>query len=218
VALSSDVAGGWGILGGTFDPVHYAHLAIAEQTRETLRLAGVWFVPAGEPPHKRGRPITPIDDRVEMVRLAIEDNPRFMLSRAEADRSGASYTVDTLEAMARRDPDVVRVLIVSAEALRGFPDWRDPSRILELSHVAVVPRRGYGRPDVAWLTERFPGAEHRFVFLDGPDLGHSASAIRALAAEGRSIRYLVPTAVEAYIHERRLYRPTPTPVTTTMEV
>src|ERR687895_2353767 len=148
-----------------------------------------------------------------MVRLAIEDNPRFMLSRAEADRSGASYTVDTLEAMARRDPDVVRVLIVSAEALRGFPDWRDPSRSLGLSHVAGVPRRGYGRPDVAWLTERFPGAEHRFVFLDGPDLGHSASAIRALAAEGRSIRYLVPTAVEAYIHERRLYQAEPVAAT-----
>ena len=215
VALSRDVAGGWGILGGTFDPVHFAHLAIAEQTRETLRLAGVSFVPAGDPPHKRGRPITPVDDRVEMVRLAIADNPRFMLSRVEADRPGASYTVDTLEAVSRRDPEVVRVLIVSAEALRGFPDWRRPERILELSHVAVVPRRGYGRPDEAWLAEHFPGAEDRFIFLDGPDLGHSASTIRALAAEGRSIRYLVPTAVEAYIQERKLYRPAPV---TPMEV
>ena len=204
--------GGWGILGGTFDPVHYAHLAIAEQTREALGLAGVLFVPASIPPHKPDRVVTPAEDRVAMVALAIADNPAFRLSRVEVDRSGASFSVDTLEQLLADPPEPWRpapgfLFILSAEAVLELPTWHEPDRLLELCRLAVVPRRGYPRLDRGWVGREFPGREDRFVFLDGPDLGHSASDIRARVAAGSSIRYLVPPAVEAYIRAHALYQP-----------
>jgi nicotinate-nucleotide adenylyltransferase len=198
------------VLGGTFDPVHFAHLAIAEQTREALDLEVVLFVPAGIPPHKRDQLVTPPSHRVAMLEIAIAGNPRFRLSRLEVDRPGPSYAVDTLQELATRSQSEGRpepVMILSAEALRGLNTWRDPDRVLEHCRVAVVPRRGYGTPGPPWLAEHFPGREARFTFLDGPDLGHSASDIRRRASEGRSIRYLVPAAVEAYIAEHTLYPP-----------
>jgi nicotinate-nucleotide adenylyltransferase len=202
--------GAWGILGGTFDPIHYAHLAIAEQARETLELAGVLFVPAGMPPHKTDRAVTAPSHRVAMVELAIAGNPGFRLSRAEIDRPGRSYAVDTLQGLLREppapfDPSAGFVFVLSVEALVGLRDWREPERLLRLCRLAVVPRRGYPTPGRSWVAEHFPGSEDRVIFLDGPDLGHSASTIRARAATGRSIRYLVPPAVEAYIHDHALY-------------
>ncbi len=198
----------WGVLGGTFDPVHFAHLAIAEQTREALDLERVLFVPAGLPPHKSDQLVTQPTHRVAMVELAISDNACFRLARLEVDRPGPSYAVDTLEVLAaesRSEGRPAPVMIVSAEALRGLTAWRDPERVLDLCRMAVVPRRGYPTPGAPWLAEHFPGREDRFVFLDGPDLGHSASDIRRRVSEGRSIRYLVPEAVEAYIAEHSLY-------------
>jgi len=200
----------WGVLGGTFDPVHFAHLAIAEQTREALDLETVLFVPAGIPPHKRDQLVTGTSHRVVMLELAIAGNPCFRLSRLEVDRPGPSYAVDTVAELAKRSRSEGRpepVMILSAEALRGLNTWRDPERVLDLCRVAVVPRRGYPTPGPPWLAEHFPGREARFTFLDGPDLGHSASDIRRRASEGRSIRYLVPEAVESYIAEHALYPP-----------
>ncbi len=195
------------MLGGTFDPIHYAHLAIAEHAREELDLASVAFLPAATPPHKRDMPVTAAEHRVAMVQLAIADNPWFRLSRLELDRPGPSYLVETLERLAtERGEGGEHVFILSAEALAEMPRWRDPARILELSTVAVVPRRGYPVPSRAWLQEHFPGQKDRLVFLKGPELGHSASEIRRLVGEGRSIRYLVPPDVEAYIHRHGLYR------------
>jgi nicotinate-nucleotide adenylyltransferase len=200
----------WGILGGTFDPIHLGHLAIAERTRETLDLAGIVFVPAAQPPHKQGLDISPASDRVAMVELAVAGHPCFRVSRVELEREGPSYTVDTLEALHadgryaggdRADP----VLVLSVEALRGLPGWHRPERILELCRVAVVPRRGYEPVAPGWLERTFPGREGRFLLLDGPDLGHSASDIRARAASGRSIRYLVPDTVADWILRRSLY-------------
>jgi nicotinate-nucleotide adenylyltransferase len=209
-ASGGDLTGGIGILGGTFDPIHYGHLAIAEQVREVLGLVRVLFVPAGAPPHKRGREISPGADRARMVELGIAGNGGFALSPIELDRDGPSYTVDTLErlppVLAPVDAARPLVLILSAEAVAGLPAWHRPRRLLELCHVAVVPRRGYDRLDAAWVEERFPGSSGRFRFLDGPDLGHSASDIRDRVRRGRSVRYLVPPAVEAYIGEHRLYR------------
>lgn len=214
-------SGSWGILGGTFDPVHHAHLAIAEQTRETLGLEGVLFVPAAVPVHRPGRPITPVAHRIAMLERAIADNAAFRLSRIEADRPGPSYTVDTLELLHRdaregrapfpapgqghpgsQDPFV---FILSVEALAGFVTWREPQRILQLTRLAVVPRAGYPAIGPSWVAERLPGQEDRLTFLDAPELSHSASTIRRLAAEGRSVRYLVPDAVARYIAEHRPY-------------
>lgn len=204
--------GAWGVLGGTFDPIHYAHLAIAESVRESLSLAGVLFVPAGMPPHKPDRTVTPVADRVEMVELAIADNPAFRLSRAEVDRPGRSFAVDTIEQLRTHPVDeraaaAGYVLIVSSEALAGLPAWRRPQRLLELCRIAVVPRYGHPALGRTWAAEHFPGQEDRILFLDGPDLGISASDIRGRASQGRSIRYLVPPPVERYVRERRLYRP-----------
>ena len=211
-ASDASIGGGsraWGILGGTFDPIHLGHLAIAERARDTLDLAGVVFVPAAQNPLKDTTP-SPASDRAAMVELAISGNDRFRVSRIELERQGPSYTVDTLESFhadgryagpGRPDP----VLIVSVEALKGLPTWHRVERILELARVAVLPRRGYEPPAPDWLASTFPGRGERFLMLDGPDLGHSASEIRARVAAGRSVRYLVPDAVEGWILRRSLY-------------
>lgn len=203
--------GAWGILGGTFDPVHFAHLAIAEQTRETLGLAGVLFVPALIPPHKLGQRISPAPDRVAMVELAIADNPTFHLSRIEVDRPGPSYAADTVERLLADpprpwDPDAGLVFILSVEALVGLDQWRDPERLLRTARLAVVPRRGYRVAAEDWMAEHFPAFLDRVIVLEGPDLSHSASSIRDRVAAGRTIRYLVPDSVEAYVLEHGLYR------------
>lgn len=195
----------WGILGGTFDPVHYAHLAIAEQTRDQLGLAGVLFVPAAVPVHKAAAGVTDARHRVAMVELAVADNPCFVLSRIEIERSGPSYSVDTLEQLAAEQPANDYVFIMSAEAAQALPGWRSPRRLLELAEVAIVPRLGYALPSRSWLAAEFPGQGDRFTFVDTPALGHSASDIRERVRHGRSIRYLVLPAVEAYIVQHRLY-------------
>lgn len=207
------VAGSVGLLGGTFDPVHIGHLAIADEVREALGLERVLFVPAGEPPHKPGRPISPREDRARMVALAIADESRFQMSRIELDRPGPSFAVDTLEALHAEARAAGRVadftFILSAEAVADLPSWREPRRLLSLCRLAVVPRAGRPRLPAGWAGRRFPGLEGRFVFLDGPDLAVSASEIRERVRLGRSIRYLVPDAVIAYIGDHHLYADPP---------
>ncbi|OGO57602.1 MAG: nicotinate (nicotinamide) nucleotide adenylyltransferase [Chloroflexi bacterium RBG_16_72_14] len=201
------VAGSLGLLGGTFDPIHHGHLAIAEEAREALGLERVLLVPAAMPPHKPGRPVTAAEDRLAMLELAIAGNPAFAVSRVELDRGGRSYTVDTLEALrAERGTSAAEPwFILSAEALAEFPTWRRPDRILELCRLAVVPRAGHEPLDVAWLAANLPGRESRVRFLPGPLLPISGSVVRRRAAAGRSVRYLVPEAVANYIAEHRLY-------------
>ena len=193
-----------GILGGTFDPIHHGHLVIAEEAREALGLERVLLVPAASPPHKPGRPVTPAEHRLAMAELAVADNPSFAVSRLELERGGASYTVDTLDALVA-DGIAQPWFILSAEALAGFATWRSPDRILELCRLAVVPRGGYEPLDRAWVAERFPGREDRVRFLPGPLLPLSGSVVRRRAAVGRSVRYLVPDAVARYIADHQLY-------------
>lgn len=198
------VPGSVGILGGTFDPIHHGHLAIAEEARETLGLERVLLVPAATPPHKPGRPVTDAAHRLAMARLSVEDNPAFIVSDLEMARGGASYTVDTLQALAAEGIGQPW-FILSAEALAGFPDWRSPDRILELCRLAVVPRAGYETLDRVWVAGHFPGREDCLRFLPGPLLPISGSVVRRRAAVGRSVRYLVPDAVARYIAHHRLY-------------
>lgn len=196
----------WGILGGIFDPIHYGHLAIAEQTREALGLAGVTFVPAGDPVH-RAAPQAAADHRVRMVELAIADNPSFNASRVEVDAGRPSYTVATLEAMAADQPEIDFVLIVSSETAALMPDtWHRPERVVELAEVAIVSRLGHADISREWLSRYFPGREDRFLRVVTSHLGHSSTDIRARVAAGNSIRYLVPPAVEGYIGDHNLYR------------
>jgi nicotinate-nucleotide adenylyltransferase len=202
-----------GILGGTFDPIHYAHLAVAEQVCEALGLDRVLFVPAGEPPHKPGAAVAAAAARAAMVELAIAGNPAFAMCRIELDRPGPSYSVDSLGLLAAEavSQGVERELffILSDEALVGLPEWHDPRRIPDLCQLAVVPRLGRTAPDRDWLEVNFPGRSDRFVFVDTVPLANSSSEVRRRAAMGESIRYLVPPAVDAYVRDHRLYRSDP---------
>jgi len=192
-----------GVMGGTFDPIHLGHLAVAEEAREVLDLERILFVPAGLPPHKPAGEVTSIEHRLAMVELAIADNRAFELSRIEVDRPGPSYTVDTLETLAAGGDRVT--VILSAETFAELPTWHEPWRLFEAARVAVAPRWGYPAPDPDWLAATFPGREDRVSYLEGPRLGVSSTALRARVAAGRSIRYLVPQLVAAYIAANNLY-------------
>jgi nicotinate-nucleotide adenylyltransferase len=208
--VTVDLRDALGVFGGTFDPIHLAHLAVAEAARDAVGLEQVLFIPAGEPPHKAGRSITAAEHRLAMVRAAIAGNPAFVASRMELDRGGPSYTVDTL-----RDLRASRsaaghgdrlALILSAEAFVELPTWRDPEGVLALATLVVAPRDGYPEAAPDFLERRFPGVAGEVVFLDGPRLRLSASELRTRAAAGRSLRYLVPDAVATYIGDHALYQ------------
>jgi nicotinate-nucleotide adenylyltransferase len=200
-----------GVLGGTFDPIHYGHLVVAEEVRELLSLDRVVFIPAASPPHKRGIAMSPVQDRAAMVELAIAGNSTFAMSRVEMNREGLSYTADTLALLAAQAArqKVARELffILSAEALALLPEWHEPRRVLELAHLVVVPRPGSPVPTPAEIGARFGDQAGRVLAVDTLPLAHSASDIRRRGAAGRTIRYLVPPAVEAYICDHHLYRP-----------
>jgi nicotinate-nucleotide adenylyltransferase len=199
-----------GILGGTFDPIHYGHLVIAEQVREALSLDRVVFIPAAVPPHKLGLSITPAESRAAMVELAVVGNSSFAVSRIELQRDGPSYTSDTLAVLAAqaagRGAAPELFFILSSEALAGFAAWHEPDRILALCRLVAVGRPGTPLPTPAELAARFGERAPRILAVETVPVAHSASAVRALAAAGRSIRYLVPPTVEAYICDHQLYR------------
>jgi len=204
---------GIGILGGTFDPIHDGHLALGQAAFDLLNLEHVLFVPAARPPHKVGDRVTDPEIRCRMVELAIAGNPAFELSRIELERPGLSYTIDTLRALAaertNRGAPAELTLILSVESLLGLHEWEDPTGILDIARVAALPRPGTPTPNRAWLTRHFPGREDRFLYLDGFHLSHASRELRALAARGRSLRYLVPDAVADYIRREALYRGRP---------
>lgn len=200
-----------GILGGTFDPPHLAHLAVAEEAREALGLSRVLFVPAGQPWQKAGRPVTPGRLRLAMVERAVAGNPGFVADPREVDRPGPSYTDETIAELAA-ETGSEPWFILSAEALAGFATWRDPERILGLARICVVPRDGLPDAALASFRERFPGAAGRLIILDQPRLAISSTQIRARVRAGRSIRYLVPDAVVDLISEYALYVADPVPV------
>lgn len=204
-------AGPIGILGGTFDPPHIAHLAIAEEAREVLGLSRVLFVPAGQPWQKADRAVSPGPIRVAMVERAIAGNPFFVVDSREVNRPGPSYTADTVaELTAETDGELW--LILSAEALAGFATWRDPEGILDLARLCVVPRDGAPDATLAAFRGHYPAAAVRMAVLDHPRLAISSTAIRARVRAGRSIRYLVPDGVATLISEHALYTPASVPV------
>jgi nicotinate-nucleotide adenylyltransferase len=206
-----DLRGAHGVFGGTFDPIHLAHLAVAEAALDDLGLADVTFIPAGQPPHKTDRVISPAADRVAMVEAAIADNPGFRLSTIEIERDGPSYTVDTLAAMDGAGFGPL-ALVISMDSFLGLPTWHEPERVLTLATVVVAPREGVDDAPEDFLATRVPGVAASVVRLAGPHLRLSASEVRRRAAAGRSVRYLVPDAVAAYIGDHALYRsPSTTP-------
>jgi nicotinate-nucleotide adenylyltransferase len=197
-----------GVLGGTFDPPHIGHLILAEEARLALGLAQVLFVPAGEPWRKAGRELSPRQDRLAMVRLAVGDDPHFAVSTIEIEKEGPSYTAETLTALHEQfEPETDVFFIMGADSLADFPHWCEPQRILELARLAVA-----GRPEAedAGLEEGLAedlarAMRERVVWLRMPLIAISASAVRDRVRQGLSIRYWVPQAVEEYIRQHGLY-------------
>lgn len=194
-----------GVLGGTFDPPHAAHLVLAEQARELLALDRVLWVPAGEPWRKAERAITPAEHRVQMVRLAIAGNEAFELSTLELERDGPSYSVDTLAALRELRPEDELVFVMGEDALHDLPNWREPERIIELAQLGVAAREGL-RTSPEQLDGLLPGLAGRVLWITMPRLDISATDLRERAAAGRSLRYLVPDAVARYIAQQAIYR------------
>ena len=191
-----------GLLGGTFDPVHFGHLILGETAREQLGLGSVLFMPTGQPWRKAARNITPAAHRVEMLRRAIADNPAFELSLIEVERGGPSYTVDTLQGLVSARPGLEIFLIIGEDSLLDLPNWKAPERVVELATLAVAAR-GPEKP-AAGAAAGYLG--DRTVWLDMPLIDISATDIRERVRQGRSIRYVVPDVVAAYIREQGLYR------------
>ncbi|MDP9274819.1 MAG: nicotinate-nucleotide adenylyltransferase [Chloroflexota bacterium] len=182
---------GVGVFGGTFDPVHVGHLAIANTALDELGLDRVYFVPARRSPLKQDGPIASAEDRLAMLAAAIADEPRFRVSQVELDRKGPSFTVDTLESL-RGEGDLF--LILGSDAYADFERWREPARIRDLATIVLAARPGA------------PNAPAGVRMLDSPLMDISSRELRARAARGRSLRYLVPKAALRYIEEHRLYR------------
>lgn len=201
-----------GLFGGTFDPPHFGHLVLAEWARVRLRLDRVVFVPAGTPPHKRGRRLTDAALRLALTRLSVRGNPAFTVSGFEARRAGPSFTVDTLRHFHARQPDARFYLLMGADSLADFPDWHEPGEIARLATLVVAARPGPAgampRAPASSGARAFPpaGTRGRVVMLDNPVVAISSSALRARARAGRSLRYLVPDAVAAYAARHGLYR------------
>lgn len=195
-----------GVLGGSFDPVHMAHLLMAETVREALSLDLVLFVPTGVQPLKQGRPVTPAEHRVKMLELAIQDNPCFGISRVDVDREGPSYTVDTVRQLREEwGGEALQMwFILGADSLASFPRWRHPVGILSQSRLAVVRRPG-ASVDMAVLEQRLPGIAAYVDWVDAPLVEISATDIRQRVAAGHSIRYRVPNPVREYIEAHDLY-------------
>ncbi len=196
-----------GILGGTFDPIHLAHLIIAEEAWAQLGLREVVFVPAGDPYHRAHQPGAAAADRLAMVRLAVADNPHFRVSTVDIDREGPSYSVDTVADLQREyGPDERLAFLTGWDSLAEIHRWRTPNELARRCQLVAVRRPGVRDPDWTALEQAIPGARERILALDAPLLDISASAIRARIARGLPVRYRTPDAVIGYIRERGLYR------------
>jgi len=188
-----------GIFGGSFDPPHIGHLIIAEVARQKLRLEKVVFVPAYVPPHKKGEHAATASDRFRMTKLAVRMNPHFSVSDLEIRRKGISYTVDTVRSFKRRYPASELFLIIGGDSLRQFWTWRSPQEILSLASLAVYSRLSDGgHPRTK--------SHKRIYHIAGPLLKISSTEIRNRIGKDRSIQYLVPDRVRAFITRRKLYR------------
>lgn len=193
-------SGAIGVMGGTFDPIHFGHLLAASEVADRLQLATVVFVPAGRPWQKDDREIASGADRLAMTAIAVADDPRFRVSDVDVTRPGPTYTVDTLRDLHQEyGPDAELVFITGADALAEVATWHEPDEIVALAHLVGTSRAGRPAPQPELPADRV-------TLMDIPAVDISASDIRQRVAAGRSIRYLVPTGVASYIDRHGLYR------------
>jgi nicotinate-nucleotide adenylyltransferase len=193
-----------GILGGAFNPPHIGHLVCAQEAVLQLELERLLFVPTGQAPHREIEQDPGPEARLEMCELAVDDDEGFEVSRAEIEREGPSYTVETLRALHEEGPDDELFLLLGGDQASALPKWHEPEEVLRLATVAVVPRTGFHREAIAVNTASLKGAA-RVRFFDMPRIDVSSSLVRRRVAEGKPIRYLVPDKVAGYIEENGLY-------------
>jgi nicotinate-nucleotide adenylyltransferase len=198
-----------GIFGGTFDPIHYGHLIVAEQAREQAALDQMWFVPSARPPHKPDQTISPFDRRAEMLSLALAgQEDKFRVETIERDRPGPSYTADTLDELNQRHPNTDWFLLLGADSVKDLPTWHDPLRIIDRATILVAGRHGHPLWTAADLAAHLGVDEKRARLrsVDVPLIDIASRDLRHRAAEGRSLLFQLPRSVEVYIREKRLYR------------
>jgi nicotinate-nucleotide adenylyltransferase len=197
-----------GVFGGTFDPVHWGHLILAEQCREQARLDEIWFLPAAHHPFKPDEHVAPFEQRAAMLRLAIHDQDRFAVNEIERDLPAPTFTVHTLEALAKRHPGNEWFFLVGGDALDELPTWRDPARIAAQATLVAMARPGHPIPSVADLRRRLSldiAAPLQLLVVDVPLIDLSSRDIRRRVAAGRSIRFMLPQFVEQFVANQRLY-------------
>jgi nicotinate-nucleotide adenylyltransferase len=206
-----------GLFGGTFDPVHLGHLLLAERCREECRLDHVWFLPAGNPPHKASESISPGNQRAEMLEFAIAGHPQFSVNRMELAREGRSFTVDTLRELNTEDSTRELFFLIGADSLADLPLWRDPAGIAKLATIVAVNRGDRPLPDLGALRGKLGDAVlSRIQIVTMPGIDLSATDIRRRVREEKSIRFMTPRACEVYIEQHGIYResidPNPVPL------
>lgn len=195
-----------GVIGGTFDPIHYGHLAAAEEARVKMNLERVLFVVAGMPPHKLNEVVTAVEHRLAIVNLAIASNAHFDISRVDVDRPGPSYTVDTISILQERfGQETELYFIMGLDSLVELPTWYEPQRLVQLCRLIVVRRPGFV-VDMDQLEASVPGISSRLHIIDMPQVDISSSELQQRVREGLPIKYQVPEEVERYIEEHGLYK------------
>ena len=200
------MAGLIGVFGGTFDPPHIGHLILADIGKWVLNLEKVLWVVTAQPPHKPDAPISPIEDRIAMVEMAIMDNPGFELSRADIERPGPHYALDTLRWLAERYVGVRFAYLMGADSLIDLPTWHDPMVFLDACGVLGVMRRPDVVVDMQALESVLPGLTGKVTFFDVPMIGCSGRDIRRRVRNREPFRYLLPPGIADFIEEKGLYR------------
>ena len=195
-----------GIFGGTFDPPHLGHLILASEAHAQLKLARLLWVLTPVPPHKLNQPISSLDHRLAMVKLALKGESAFELSMIEVERSGPHYTLDTIRVFSSRYPNADLILLLGGDSLRDLPTWHRPADLVAACRQIGVMRRPGNSIDMASLEKKIPGLNSKVKFVEAPLLEIASSEIRRRAARGLPFRYYLLPAVYQYIQKHNLYR------------
>ena len=196
-----------GIFGGTFDPPHLGHLILAAEARAQLGLERLLWVLTPGTPHKQDQSIAPLQHRLEMVKLAIANDPQFEISSVELTRPGPHYALDTVHILAGQNPEVNLAYLMGGDSLNDLPHWHRPADFVSACHLIGVMRRPGDTVELAALEKSLPGLRSKVRFVEAPLLDIAAREIRRRIAEGRPFRYFLPERVFEYINEHGLYRP-----------
>lgn len=195
-----------GIIGGTFDPVHLGHLAVGEEARRQAGLAEIIFVPAGHPYFKAAALISPAEQRIKMLELAIGNTPQYKLSLLEIQRPGPSYAVETVAKIKSQLQTVDEIFFIMGwDSLLTLPRWEQPERLISLCKIIASPRPGFSKPDINLIEKDLPGISQRTIVMEKPLVNISATEIRERVRRGLPIDDMVPVAVAKYIKETGLY-------------